>query len=424
MMTMTPRYVGPIWSWVVVLLAIMLLALPATASLMLTEVASGLNSPTDIQNANDDSGRLFFVQQTGQIMVWQNEVIRPTPFLNIAHLIVSGGERGLLGLAFHPDYRHNGLFYVNYTRQADGATVVARYARSSADPDVANPQSAQILLTITQPFANHNGGAMQFGPDGYLYIATGDGGSANDPQNNAQNLTSLLGKLLRINVNSTTGQLPYGIPHDNPFVGSVPSGARPEIWAYGLRNPWRISFDRMTGDLFIADVGQNKREEINFVRAGTAGGLNFGWRVMEGTICTNLAGDPPCNPAGFTPPLIDYDHSQGCSVTGGYLYRGDAVHELKPLSPAVAGQLFNGLYIYGDFCSGTIWGVRATAAGGIENKVILSSALRITTFGEDDNGELYVADAAIGKIYKFISTVAISPSVFLLLDKVQGLSGV
>lgn len=418
MVAITFRCAGHAWLGAVVLLGALLISLPASASVVLTQVASGIGSPTDIQNASDGSGRLFFVQQTGQIMVWKNNVVLPTPFLNISNLIVAGGERGLLGLAFHPDYRNNGLFYVNYTRSIDGATVVARYSRSAVNHDVANPLSATILLTIAQPFANHNGGAVRFGPDGYLYIAMGDGGSGNDPQNNAQNLTSLLGKMLRIDVNTRTGQLPYGIPPDNPFVGSSQPGVRTEIWAYGLRNPWRFSFDRVAGDLFIGDVGQSAREEIDFVRAGTGGGMNFGWRVMEGTQCTNLPGDPTCNPSNFTPPIVDYDHGQGCSVTGGYLYRGSAVPELKLTSPPATGQLFNGVYIYGDFCSGTIWRISATASGGVSNSVLLSSGLMITTFGEDENGEIYVADAGTGKIYKFVSsTVAFLPAVLLLLQK-------
>lgn len=409
------RFARHAWLGAAVLLGALLLTLPASGNVVLMQVASGIGTITDIRNAGDGSGRLFFVQQTGQIMVWKNNVVLPTAFLDISSLIVAGGERGLLGLAFHPDYRNNGLFYLNYTRSTDGATVMARYSRSAGDPDVADPLSATILLTIPQPFANHNGGALRFGPDGYLYIATGDGGSANDPQNNGQNFTSLLGKILRIDVNATTGRLPYTIPPDNPFVGSSQPGVRTEIWAYGLRNPWRISFDRVTGDLFIGDVGQNAREEIDFVRAGIPGGMNFGWRVMEGTRCTNLPGDPPCNPSNFTPPLIEYDHDHGCSVTGGYLYRGSAVPELQVTSPPAPGQLFNGVYVYGDFCSGTIWQIRATAAGGVSNSVLLSSGLMITTFGEDENGEIYVADANTGKIYKFVSTDAISPGIFALL---------
>ncbi len=387
----------------ILFLGALLISLPASGSVVLAQVASGIGSPTDIQNARDGSGRLFFVQQTGQIMVWKNGVVLPTAFLNISSLIVAGGERGLLGLAFHPDYRNNGYFYVNYTRSPDGATVVARYSRSAIDPDIADMQGATILLTIAQPYANHNGGAVRFGPDGYLYIGMGDGGSGNDPQNHAQDLTSLLGKMLRIDVNTTTGQLPYGIPPDNPFVASPQPGVRTEIWAYGLRNPWRFSFDRVAGDLFIGDVGQNAREEIDFVRAGTAGGMNFGWRVMEGTQCTNLGGGPPCNDLSFTPPILDYDHGQGCSIAGGYLYRGRAVPELTSTSPPATGQLFNGVYVYGDYCSGTIW--RISAAGGVSNSVLLASGLLITTFGEDEDGEIYVADARAATIYRLASTV-------------------
>ncbi|WP_442498030.1 PQQ-dependent sugar dehydrogenase [Methylobacter sp. sgz302048] len=388
----------------VALLGALLTPLPAPGSVMLAQVASGIGSTTDIQNARDGSGRLFFVQQTGQIMVWKNDV--ETEFLNISSLVLAGGEQGLLGLAFHPDYRNNGFFYVNYTRRPDGATVVARYSRSANDPDAAEPRSAAVLLTIAQPYANHNGGAVRFGPDGYLYIGMGDGGSGNDPQNHAQNLTSLLGKILRIDVNTTAGSLPYGIPPDNPLVRSPQPGVRAEIWAYGLRNPWRFSFDRGTGDLFIGDVGQSSREEIDFVRAGTAGGMNFGWRVMEGTQCTNLPGDPPCNDPRFTftRPIVDYDHGQGCSVTGGYLYRGRAVPELISASSSEEGQLFKGVYVFGDLCSGTIWRISATAAGGVSKSVLFDSGLSITTFGEDENGEIYVADATASKIYRLAST--------------------
>ena len=395
------------WLGTIVFLGALLASLPASGGVVLAQIASGIGSPTDIQNARDGSGRLFFVQQTGQIMVWKDGVVLPTAFLNISSLILAGGERGLLGLAFHPDYRNNGYFYVNYTRSPDGATVVARYSRSATDLDVADTQSATVLLTIAQPYANHNGGAVRFGPDGYLYIGMGDGGSANDPRNNAQDLTSLLGKMLRIDVNTTTGPLPYGIPPDNPYVGSQQPGVRTEVWAYGLRNPWRFSFDGVAGDLFIGDVGQNAREEIDFVRAGTAGGMNFGWRVMEGTQCTNLGGGPPCNDPGFTPPIVDYDHGQGCSITGGYLYRGRAVPELILTSPPATGQLFNGVYVYGDYCSGTIWRISATAAGGVSNSVLLASGLLITTFGEDENGEIHVADARGAKIYRLVSTVPV-----------------
>ena len=419
MVAFAVRCVGPAWMGAVLLLGALLTSLPAFG-VGLALVANGIAFPADIQNARDGSGRLFFVQQTGQIRVRKNGAMLPTPFLDVSDLssdptVLGNGERGLLGLAFHPDYRNNGYFYVNYTRNPDGATVVARYSRSAIDPDVGDAQSAVELLTIAQPYANHNGGALRFGPDGFLYIGMGDGGSGNDPQNYAQDLTSLLGKMLRIDVNATTGQLPYGIPPDNPFVGSPQPGVRAEIWAYGLRNPWRFSFDRVAGDLFIGDVGQGAREEVDFVRAGTAGGMNFGWRVMEGTQCTNLGGGPPCNDPGFTPPIVDYDHGQGCSVTGGYAYRGRAVPELLPTNPPASGQLFSGVYVYGDYCRGTIWRISATATGGVSNSVLLPSGLLITTFGEDEDGELYVADARGAKIYRLVSTMATLPAILDLL---------
>ncbi|WAK03830.1 PQQ-dependent sugar dehydrogenase [Methylobacter sp. YRD-M1] len=407
MVTFSVRCMRHTWLGTVAFLWALLTALPVSGSVILAQVASGIDSPTDIQSARDGSGRLFFVQQAGRIMVWKNDGEPPAEFLNISSLVLAGGERGLLGLAFHPDYRNNGFFYVNYTRRPDGATVVARYSRSANNPDVADPQSAAVLLTVEQPYANHNGGAVRFGPDGYLYIGTGDGGSSNDPQNHAQDLTNLLGKMLRIDVNARTGPLPYGIPPANPFAGSPQPGVRAEIWAYGLRNPWRFSFDRVTGDLFIGDVGQNSREEIDFVRAGGAGGMNFGWRVMEGAQCTNLPGDPPCNDPRFTftSPIVDYDHGQGCSVTGGYLYRGRAVPELMRTSSPEQGQLFKGIYVFGDLCSGTIWQIGATAGGGVSKSVLLDSDLYITTFGEDENGEIYVADGAASKIYRLASTM-------------------
>ena len=397
-----------------------LLTSPPAFGVRLVLVASDIGLPTDIQNAGDGSGRLFFVKQTGQIMVWNNGAVLPTPFLDVSNLstdpvIPGNGERGLLGLAFHPAYRDNGHFFLNYTRQLDHATVIARYSRSATDPNVADPLSATVLLTIAQPFPNHNGGALRFGPDGYLFIGMGDGGSPFDTQNNAQNLSSLLGKMLRIDVNTSTPQLPYGLPPDNPFVASPQPGARAEIWAYGLRNPWRFSFDRVAGDLFIGDVGQNAREEIDLVRAGTAGGMNFGWRIVEGTLCTNLSGDPPCNNPGFTPPVFEYDHGQGCSITGGYVYRGSAVPELKPATPPAIGQLFSGTYVYGDLCSGTIWRLSAGAAGAVSNAVLLASGLFITAFGEDENGELYVADLISRKIYRFVSAARNLPAIFHLL---------
>jgi glucose/arabinose dehydrogenase len=292
-------------------------------------------------------------------------------FLDITSLVLSGGERGLLGLAFHPGYATNRRFFVNYTRRPDGATVVAEYRASASNPDVADVMETRLLL-VPQPYANHNGGMIEFGPDGFLYIALGDGGSSNDPENRAQNVNDLLGKLLRIDVNTGPDcPPPYCSPPDNPFFGSAPG--RDEIFALGLRNPWRFSFDRQTGALLVADVGQGVREEINLV---TPGG-NYGWRVFEGTRCTDL--DPAsCSAGGFTPPIQEYEHSAGrCSITGGYVYRG------------TRSSLPEGAYIYGDFCTGEIWQLSPPASGGT-NTLLLNTSRNISSFGEDEAGEIYV----------------------------------
>jgi glucose/arabinose dehydrogenase len=288
--------------------------------------------------------------------------------------VLSGGEQGLLSVAFHPDYIFNGLFYVDYT-DLSGATVIARYQVSS-NPNAADPTSAAILLRIPQPFANHNGGQLQFGSDGNLYIGMGDGGSAGDPLNNAQNLNSLLGKILRIDVSI----LPYAIPPDNPFLGSF--NAAPEIWAYGLRNPWRFSFDRQTGDLFIGDVGQARLEEVDFQSAASGGGENYGWRLMEGSNCFNPASN--CNDGSLVLPILEYDHSLGCSITGGYRYRGRE-------NPGMFG-----FYFYGDFCSGRIWGAAPDAQGNWVTTELLDTDLQVTAFGEDEDGELLVASFSPG----------------------------
>jgi glucose/arabinose dehydrogenase len=356
---------------------------PRPPTVSLQSVATGFSSPVDIANAHDGSGRLFVVQQGGQIKILSAGQVLPTPFLNIASLIVAGGEQGLLGLAFHPNYASNGFFYVNYTRQGDGATVIARYTRSAADPNVADtdPASQSILLTIQQPFANHNGGQIRFGPDGYLYIGMGDGGSGNDPGNRAQNLGTLLGKMLRIDVNSGS---PYAIPPSNPFNN--------EIWAYGLRNPWRFSFDRLTGDLFIADVGQSAWEEISFQAAGNGAGANYGWRVMEGAHCTGLDGGPPCFDPSFVLPILEYSHDWGCSITGGFRYRGAAY-------PALAGYL-----LFGDYCSGRVWGAKQYSNGLWTVAQFLTTGSNISTFGEDETGELYLATYNTGTIYRISTT--------------------
>jgi glucose/arabinose dehydrogenase len=363
----------------------------AAPQIELTPIASGLGSPVAITHAGDGSGRLFITLQTGQVLIHDGQQLLPTPFLDIAALITAGGERGLFSVAFHPNFSVNGLIYVNYT-DLNGDTVVARYA-VSADPNVVDPASATILLNVPQPFANHNGGQLQFGPDGYLYIGMGDGGSGGDPQNNAQNLASLLGKMLRIDVD---GGPPYGIPPDNPFIGDP--AALPEIWALGLRNPWRFSFDRLTGDLFIADVGQNRFEEVNFQAAGSTGGENYGWRLMEADSCFNPASN--CNDGSLTLPILQYDHSVGCSISGGYRYRG-ADH------PGLAG-----LFFYADFCTGRIWTASQDAGGLWVAEELLDTELQVTAFGEDEGGEIYLASfgSNVGSIFRISEVPASTPT--------------
>lgn len=327
-------------------------------------VAGGFVRPLDIQNAGDGSGRVFIIEQAGVIRILQNNALIETPFLDISERVDDGGnEQGLLGLAFHPDFAGNGFFYVNYT-EAGGNTVIARFTASG---NVADPNSEVRLLGVQQPFPNHNGGGLAFGPDGYLYIALGDGGSGGDPQDNGQNTTTLLGKILRIDVNS--GE-PYAIPADNPF-GS-------EVFHYGLRNPFRFSFDALTGDLWIGDVGQGAWEEIDFLPAGTPGGINFGWNRFEG-MHDYSAGDIP---ADYHPPLFEYGHDQGCSVTGGYVYRGTMPE-------------WQGVYFYGDYCSGKVWGALrmvAVADATSISTVLFETGAQITSFGVDESGEIYLAD--------------------------------
>jgi glucose/arabinose dehydrogenase len=363
---------------------------PAAAQqIQLTPVIGGIDSPVAITHAGDGSGRLFITQQTGRIMVFDGQRLLPAPFLDISALITTGGERGLFSVAFHPNYAVNGRFFVNYT-DLNGDTVVARYT-VSADPNVADPASALALLNVPQPFANHNGGQLQFGPDGFLYIGMGDGGSGGDPLNAGQDLTTLLGKMLRIDVD---GGLPYAVPISNPFVTNP--AARPEIWALGLRNPWRFSFDRLTGDLFIADVGQNLFEEVNFQPANSAGGENYGWRLMEAGSCFNPALN--CNDGSLTLPILQYDHSVGCSISGGYRYRGQG-------QPGLAG-----LFFYADFCTGRIWAASQGASGAWATAELLVTGLQITSFGEDESGEIYVASIGpnAGEVLR-ISEIAAPP---------------
>jgi glucose/arabinose dehydrogenase len=370
----------------VVFLAVAWLAAAAPCARAVTTqvIASGFNAPIDIVNAGDGSGRLFVAEQGGRVWILEGTQRRATPFLDVANLIAAGAERGLLGVAFHPGYRTNGRLYVDYTRGADGATVIAEY-RVSADAQRADPASARILLTIPQPFENHNGGALRFGPDGLLYIGMGDGGSANDPGNRAQDVRELLGKILRIDVDHGD---PYAIPVDNPFAHG---GGRPEIWAYGVRNPWRFAFDRATGDFYVGDVGQNMWEEVDRFAAGTGAGANLGWRAMEARHCTGLATTVACNDSTLTLPIVEYDHGAGnCSITGGTVYRGVT-------TPGLAGR-----YVYADYCTGRIWSAAPDAGGVWRVRNVTANGSSISTFGEDESGELYFADYSRGQVRAFV----------------------
>lgn len=381
--------------------------LPGNASVQLVKVASGLVDPVNLANAGDGSGRLFVVQRTGQILIIdQTGALLPEPFLDIDTLVkIDNQEQGLLGLAFHPDYEQNGRFYVYYSHYAtNGDHFLVEYKVSADDPNVADPDSARVLLTEEDPYVNHNGGTLRFGPDGYLYLSMGDGGSAGDPYDNAQDLSTILGKLIRIDVDPQ-GEAPYGIPADNPFAnegqvlevpgqraqtGQYRPDARREIWAYGLRNPWQFSFDRATGDLYIADVGQNRWEEINFEAADNPGGINYGWDALESAHCYPPAafarpGTPvpadvvsTCEPRGV-PPVAEYNHDDGsCSITGLGVYRGAA-------SPAL-----DGIYFSSDYCSGKFWGLQRDGTGQWVFQELLHTALRPTGAGEDEAGELYI----------------------------------
>ncbi|MGQ9644329.1 MAG: PQQ-dependent sugar dehydrogenase [Ignavibacterium sp.] len=343
-------------------------------------------NPLDLQHAGDGSNRIFVVEQAGRIKVFPNNssVTATKIFLDITDRVTFGSETGLLGLAFHPNYENNGYFYVNYTAPSPLRTVVSRFQVSSTNPDSADKNSEQILLTFNQPYSNHNGGCVAFGPDGYLYIATGDGGSGGDPQNNAQNITNLLGKFLRIDVDNPQPPLNYGIPPTNPFADSTNTSIRKEIYAYGLRNPWRFSFDPVSGWLWAADVGQNSWEEIDII---TNGG-NYGWRCYEGNHPYNTSG---CN-GTYIFPIWEYSHSDGISVTGGYVYRGQNVPELY------------GKYIYGDYGSRKVWSLFYDGVNPPSNTQITTAAGPITSFGVDQNNELYLVSFN-GKIYNFIPTV-------------------
>ncbi len=352
------------------LLTFTLFAGPSYAVIRLVPLAGRFSEPVGLFHAGDGSGRLFIVEQAGVVRIWQEGKI--STFLDLRDRVTSGGEKGLLGLSFHPTFSKNGRFFVNYTSKTGGLhTVISEWrvnpTRASGHVD---RKSERILLTIPQPYANHNGGQIAFGPDGYLYIGMGDGGSANDPHGHGQNRESLLGKMLRIDVNRRGRGKPYGIPPDNPFMETK----RSEIWALGLRNPWRFSFDRGSGLLYAGDVGQDAREEIDVIRKGK----NYGWNVMEGTICAR--GMKRCNTHGLTPPIFDYPRSEGTVAIGGYVYRGRAI------------PMLFGYYIYGDFGNGKIWALRYDGERLQGWSLLLSTGRNISAFGEDEAGEMYVVD--------------------------------
>mgnify|MGYP001432881471 CR=1 FL=1 len=363
----------------VVFLALLSLNFSHSQTIGLETFASGFISPVEISNAGDS--RLFVVEKGGKIKILNSDkTTNATPFLDISTQVGTGSEQGLLGLTFHPNYASNGQFFINYTNLS-GTTVIAKYTVDSGNPNIANASSASVLLTITQPFTNHNGGTLKFGPDGFLYIGMGDGGSSGDPGNRAQNSTELLGKMLRIDVNSGS---PYGIPNDNPYVGIA--GAD-EIWAIGLRNPWKFSFDKIKNNLWIADVGQNNIEEIN-VASTTEAGLNYGWRCYEGNTTYNTTDCPAQATMKF--PLAIINHSTGaCSVTGGYVYNGTAYPNFKEL------------YFFSDYCSPQIG--MLTSTGTITYSQTFSGN-NFSTFGEDNMGELYIAAINNGTIYKIKDT--------------------
>ena len=361
-------------------------AAPASALAGVTVAAEiaiqGLSNPVDVANAGDGSGRLFVVEQAGSILIVRKGAVLGQLFLDIHERIASGGERGLLGLAFHPDFPTDPRFFVDYT-DVNGDTVVASYVVDPATPDLADPGSETILLKVTQPFANHNGGAVVFGPDGMLYIALGDGGSGGDPQGNGQRLDTLLAKILRIDVDDPTPGRPYAIPKDNPFVATP--GAKPEIWLTGLRNPWRMRFDAPTRDLWIGDVGQNAWEEIDVARAGK-GGLNFGWNRMEGFHC--YAPPSGCDQTGLTMPVTEYGHQDGCAVIGGVV-----VHDVRQ------GKL-NGGYVFGDACSDRVWVIDPTSDGPQAPVLAAQIGRPLSSIGEAEDGTVYATSLGRGELIR------------------------
>ncbi len=357
--------------------------IPDPAGFQWSLVADGFDSPIGLVSANDGSGRVFVWEQSGKIWIIKDGEVSIDPFLDIGTLlpptVLQGGytEQGLLGLAFHPQYKDNGIFFVDYS-DTSGNTNIARY-KVSSDPEKADATSARIILTVNQPYPDHNGGEIAFGADGYLYIGLGDGGNPDDPLRNGQNLDTLLAKILRIDIDGT----PYKVPADNPFVNQ--SGAKPETWAYGLRNPWRFSFDKQTGDLYIGDVGQWDYEEVDFQPAGK-GGQNYGWSAWQG-MHPHIKQTIPVDDSTLTLPVLEYPHTEGCSVTGGYVYRGTTL-------PAM-----NGIYLYGDYCNGRVWAAAHNPDGLWQSYLWMQTDHVISSFGQDEAGELYLVDYK-GGIYK------------------------
>ena len=352
--------------------------------------------PVALAFPGDDASRALVVEQPGRILLLtkKDETWSATEFLDITDRVNDrGNEEGLLGLALDPDFESNELFYVYYTASSPRRSVASRFTVTTDDPNLADAGSESIIIEVSQPYANHNGGQILFGPDGLLYIGLGDGGSAGDPRGNGQDVGTLLGSVLRIDVSAGGDEIGYTVPADNPFIG-VP-GARPEIWAYGLRNPWRFAFDRLSGELWAADVGQNSREEVDLIVPGG----NYGWNVMEGSECFSprgkalrLAQDRPCDPDGLEPPVVEYGHDDGCSITGGYVYRGSRLPRLY------------GWYIFGDYCSGKVWAF-SRQSGDDDRTVdtldeLMNTSHNISSFGEDPSGELYVISLD-GGIYTF-----------------------
>jgi glucose/arabinose dehydrogenase len=346
---------------------------PDSFSVGLNLIADGFDRPLQLVDPDDGSGRLFVVEQGGTIRILEDGNVAEEPFLDISDQVSSGSEQGLLSMALHPSFKENGTFFIDYT-DIDGNTQVERWKVSADNDNVADPGSMETILEVDQPFPNHNGGLLLFGPDGYMYVGLGDGGSQGDPNGNGQKTEELLGSILRIDVDSTSGDLNYGIPKDNPFADG--DGGRPEVWLYGFRNPWRFSFDRSTDDLYIGDVGQGTYEEIDlFPKNGE--GRNFGWNIMEASSCY-LTDD--CDQSGLELPIFSYSHDFGCSVTGGYIYRGKKVPELS------------GVYLLADYCSGLLWGLGKDDSGNWVASDPQETGLNISSFAEDAQGELYAID--------------------------------